>query len=95
VKPPSDQCVRPTVQGPATRSANRGSVNVSIGQNIAHFRQAAGLSLNDAARAIGVTAEYLADVETGLNRLTPEAIVAFAALVGLQIDDLFQPAPDK
>ena len=67
----------------------------TFGQHIRELRQAAGLSLRELARRVGITAPYLSDIESGYRHPADKNLAALATHLGTTEEDLrrFDPRP--
>lgn len=67
-----------------------------VGRHVRDAREATGLSLRALARALGVSAATMSELETGKTRMTVARLHRIAATLGRSVEDLLsadQPAP--
>ncbi|GAA3227864.1 hypothetical protein GCM10017691_18570 [Pseudonocardia petroleophila] len=67
-----------------------------VGRRVREARQATGLSLRALARALGVSAATMSELETGKTRMTVVRLHRIAATLGRSVEDLLsaeRPAP--
>jgi transcriptional regulator with XRE-family HTH domain len=82
--------------GPAER---RGAV-VGVGAQLRERRQAAGVSLRQFARNLGVSPSFISQIENGKSQPSVATLYTICSELGLSVDELFaktgaaEPAPD-
>lgn len=65
-------------------------MNINIGERIAHFRIARGLTVNKLANLSGISQSYLRDIELGKNNNpTVEILDCLCATLGISLKDFF------
>jgi transcriptional regulator with XRE-family HTH domain len=86
----------PRQEAAATRGAARSRhLRFRIGTELADARRAAGLSLREVGRRLGVSAQRIARAERGeLGALTIDMAARMAAIVGLQLAAALHPNGD-
>lgn len=70
-----------------------GDAAPSLGHRLRAARTAAGLSLREVARRLGVSASFVSQLENGKSQPSVATLYSLAQLLGLSIDRLFD-APD-
>jgi transcriptional regulator with XRE-family HTH domain len=72
-------------------------MSVSVGQNVRHARERAGLSVRELARRLGVSASFLSQFELGQSQAAVSTLFAIASELNLSLDDLLghSVAPPK
>lgn len=90
---PSNKPVTPQrhVPAPAMRkSSARDFGTRNIGQHLRHAREAAGISVRELARRIGLSASMISQVELNQSRPSVGTLFQIANALGLVLDDLFR-----
>ncbi len=59
-----------------------------IGQRIRKFRKACGLSQEELAEKIGISATHMSHIETGNTKLSLQVLVSLAECLEVRTDDL-------
>lgn len=66
---------------------------VHLGARLRDVRQAAGLSLREVARQLGVSPSFVSQLETGKSQPSVATLYSLAQLLDVPIDQLFKPEP--
>lgn len=77
-------------EGPGTEVPGTPSV-VHLGTRLRAVRQAAGLSLREVARQLGVSPSFVSQLETGKSQPSVATLYSLAQLLDVPIDQLFNP----
>jgi transcriptional regulator with XRE-family HTH domain len=70
-------------------------VDVHVGQRIRALRMQRGLSQQSLAHAAGLTFQQVQKYEKGANRVSASRLVEFAQVLGVEVGDFFEGAPDQ
>ena len=74
------------------------TVEQSLGRNIQRLRRAKGYTQQQLAEMVGISTNYLSDIERGKNSARIDKLVAVINALGCSADDIFEdvidPAPD-
>lgn len=81
-----------TVPSRQTRSAD--DIDALVGQRLLAFRERAGLTRADVAKAVGVTFQQVEKYEKGTSRVAASRLYRFADFFGCSIEAFF-PAQNK
>jgi transcriptional regulator with XRE-family HTH domain len=73
--------------GPATKSDDGPVIN--LGARLREVRLAAGLSLREVSRQLGISPSFVSQMENGKSQPSVATLYSFAQLLGVTIDDLF------
>jgi XRE family transcriptional regulator, fatty acid utilization regulator len=66
---------------------------LALGQRVRHFRQAAGLTLEELSQSVGVTPSQLSLVETGKREAKVGLLSSLAAALGVEVSVLLDESP--
>lgn len=66
---------------------------LALGQRVRHFRQAAGLTLEELSQSVGVTPSQLSLVETGKREAKVGLLTSLAAALGVEVTVLLDESP--
>ncbi|WP_158072958.1 MULTISPECIES: helix-turn-helix domain-containing protein [Pseudofrankia] len=61
---------------------------MSVGSNVRHARERAGLSVRELARRLGVSASFLSQFELGQSQAAVNTLFAIATELGVSLDEL-------
>jgi transcriptional regulator with XRE-family HTH domain len=70
-------------------------LDVMVGTKIRIFRTHRGMSQSDLAGKIGVAFQQVQKYEKGINRVGASRLSRIAAVLGIPVGELFEPAKDK
>ena len=73
-------------------TTHQAATNRAVGQSLRNLRMRRGLTLEQAARALGVERLWLQDVEAGSRRPEPDRLLAAADLLGVKVSEFFDLA---
>ncbi len=79
-----------TERGAPTVSAAETPWN-TVGERVRDLRTAAGLTVRELARRIGVSASHVSQVERGIGSFSVPALYAVAAELGVQMHEILDP----
>lgn len=71
------------------------SIDRAIGKQLKHFRTRAGISKEDCARKIGISAELLDAYERAKQRVTASHLSMLASVIGVSVEVFFQRPSSK
>lgn len=69
--------------------------DTTIGQNVRRYRRAANKTQQDLAKHLGISCQQIQKYESGQNRIAAGRIPHIAALLGCEIEALFEGAEAK
>lgn len=67
------------------------SETIRVGSTIREFRELRGLKPDEMANKVGISRSYLANIEAGRKRLTPELAARVAALLMVRQISILRP----
>lgn len=70
------------------------TVEQSLGRNIQRLRRAKGYTQQQLAEMVGISTNYLSDIERGKNSARIDKLVAVINALGCSADDIFEDVID-
>ncbi len=70
------------------------TVEQSLGRNIQRLRRARGYTQQQLAEMVGISTNYLSDIERGKNSARIDKLVAVINALGCSADDIFEDVID-